>query len=199
MTSATKHYGVTLLLSQAVEELMSAEARKKLRHVDTVYVKGSSVAQRIFTYDARFEGVDFFLFDKSPDQADADAQEYTSAIWGSDQDLKAMRQHVTPTFMQTFRKGLDLYLEGKWTAAVSKLDEADNLMIATVIEEGYIETSALDEYGTELFNRHSTIEEVLRLRQEFGDGVSKCLIQFMEKGNKEPPKTWNGVRTLFTK
>lgn len=45
MMSASKQYGVTLLMSQAVEELMSRAAREKLRHLDTVYVKGSSVRE----------------------------------------------------------------------------------------------------------------------------------------------------------
>ena len=65
MMSATKQYKVTILFSQAIEELMSDQARAKLRHIDTVTVKGSSVQQRIFTYDARHEGVDFFLFNIS--------------------------------------------------------------------------------------------------------------------------------------
>lgn len=74
MMSACKQYGVKVLLSQAVEELMSTTARSKLRHLDTVYVKGSNVAQRIYTYDARHEGVDFFLFERSPDQADIEVR-----------------------------------------------------------------------------------------------------------------------------
>ena len=41
MMSACKQYRLAILLSQAVEELLSKECRSKLRHVDTVYVKGS--------------------------------------------------------------------------------------------------------------------------------------------------------------
>ena len=50
MMSACAQYGVKVLLSQAVEELLSKTARSKLRHLDTVYVKGSNVSQRIYTY-----------------------------------------------------------------------------------------------------------------------------------------------------
>jgi hypothetical protein len=99
MMSACKQYNVTMMLSQAVEELLSKQgecnmdclwkcfltirpsyssaaiastsdlttggiwydwidslARSKLRHLDTVYVKGSIVEQRIYTYDARHQG-----------------------------------------------------------------------------------------------------------------------------------------------
>lgn len=59
MMSACKQYGVTIMLSQAVQELMSEPAKAKLRHVDTVTVKGSSVKQRIYTYDCKAKGVDF--------------------------------------------------------------------------------------------------------------------------------------------
>jgi hypothetical protein len=45
MMSACKQYGVNILLSQAVQELMSETARSKLRHLDTVTVKGSSLYQ----------------------------------------------------------------------------------------------------------------------------------------------------------
>ena len=198
MMSASKQYGVTLLMSQAVEELMSRTARQKLRHLDTVYVKGSSVPQRIFTYDARYEGVDFFLFERPPNHADLDAELYTPAVWDSDQDLKAMRQHVTADFMQTFKDGVEQYLEGKWDLACKTLGEADNIMIRTVLEEGYID---LDNENMEdqLFDENCDDEEVIRVRNSFGDGACRCLIQYMTRRNCEPPSDWHGVRQLMSK
>ena len=198
MMSATKQYGVTILLSQAVEELLSKPARSKLRHLDTVYVKGSSVAQRIFTYDARYEGVDFFLFERSPEQADLEAEAYSHTIWDVDQDLKSMRQHVTDGFMEKFRKGVDQYLEGKWKAAIETLQDADNLMIQTVLEEGYIDFDP-DDYGNQIFDRRTTDDEITRIRNQFGDGACRCLIQYMERRNGVPPSDWHGVRHLMSK
>ncbi|GKY91659.1 hypothetical protein MPSEU_000137800 [Mayamaea pseudoterrestris] len=198
MMSASKQYGVTLLMSQAVEELMSRAARQKLRHLDTVFVKGSSVPQRIFTYDARYEGVNFFLFERPPELADLDAELYSSAIWETDQDLKAMRQHVTADFMHTFKEGVDLYLEGKWESACKILREADNIMIRTVLEEGYID---LDNENMEdqLFDETCDDEEVIRVRNSFGDGACRCLIQYMQRRNRIPPGDWEGVRQLMSK
>jgi class 3 adenylate cyclase len=43
MTSACKQYDLTLMVSQSVQELMSSEAQSKLRHVDTVTVKGKCI------------------------------------------------------------------------------------------------------------------------------------------------------------
>ena len=82
MTSACKQYDVSIMLSQSVQELMSDVAQSKLRHLDTVTVKGSSVKQKIYTYDARSRGVDFFLHGRSEEQADFDADRYTPAIFG---------------------------------------------------------------------------------------------------------------------
>ena len=65
MMSACKQYGVTILLSQAVENILSKHAKARLRHLDTVTVKGSVNIQRIYTYDARYKGVDFFLSNQS--------------------------------------------------------------------------------------------------------------------------------------
>lgn len=196
--SACKQYGVKVLLSQAVEELLSKEARSKMRHLDTVYVKGSNVEQRIYTYDARHEGVDFFLFERSPDQADKESDTYNPSIWENDQDLKSMRQHVTKEFMQTFSAGVDKYLEGKWKEAIRKFQKAENLMFEEVVEQGYVEymNEDLGEYGKITCTSR---EEIDRLKEEFGDGASRCLIQFMQKYDGIPPPDWHGVRHLTSK
>jgi class 3 adenylate cyclase len=197
MMSACKQYGVKVLLSQAVEELLSKAARAKLRHLDTVYVKGSKVDQRIYTYDMRSEGVDFFLFERSPEQADIEAEAYTPGIWDTDQDLKAMRQHVTEDFMDLFRKGVEHYIEGEWKQAVQALQDADNMMLEAVLEEGWIDYN-IDDMG-DIFDRHNPNEEAIRIRNEFGDGACKNLIQYMERRNCEPPPGWHGVRKLMSK
>ena len=198
MMSATKQYGVTILLSQAVEELLSKPARSQLRHLDTVFVKGSRVAQRIFTYDARSEGADFFLYDRPADQADVDAEAYSVNIWETDQDLIAMRQHVSEKFMSLFRKGVDMYLSGEWTTAIELLKEADNNMIESVIEEGFIEAD-VSEYGDRVFDPLSKDEEILAIRNKYGDGACKNLVKYMERRKAKPPPDWEGVRALMSK
>jgi Adenylate and Guanylate cyclase catalytic domain len=198
MMSACKQYGVKVLLSQAVEELLSKTARSKLRHLDTVFVKGSNVAQRIYTYDARHEGVDFFLFERTPDQADIEAEAYNPSIWDNDQDLKSMRQHVTDEFMKKFHQGVEQYLEGQWTFACTSLEAADNMMFEAVLEQGYVDyiTEDYGEYGK---NLKISKNELCRLKNEFGDGACKCLIQYMQRRNLTPPSDWNGVRHLMSK
>ena len=61
MKSACKQYKLTILLSEDVVDLLSGSAKKVLRHVDTVIVKGVSERKRIYTYDARLKGNDSFF------------------------------------------------------------------------------------------------------------------------------------------
>ena len=110
MMSACKQYRLTILLSKAVQELVSKECRKKLRHIDTVYVKGSKMKQQVYTYDARATGVDFFLNSRTEEQATREADRYTPQIWQRDQDLQEIRAHVTRDFSIAYENGLKLYL-----------------------------------------------------------------------------------------
>lgn len=170
MMTACKQYGVSILLSQAVQELMSSTARSKLRHIDTVTVKGSSLKQRIYTYDARHKGVDFFLFSRSDAQADLDAERYSPRTWEVDQDLRAMRQHVTEDFLDEFTKGRDYYLQGNWPKAIKHLERADQIMVESVMDMGYIEEE-LNELQNRIMDGEERAEE--ELRSETGDGPSR--------------------------
>jgi hypothetical protein len=143
-------------------------------------------------------GVDYFLFEKSPEQADLDADAYSPAIWDTDQDLKSMRQHVTDEFMETFHRGVELYIQGNWKEAVEKMKLADDLMFEEVVEQGFVEymNEDLGEYGRVT---KTSREEIERIKEEYGDGASKCLIQYMMKRDCVPPPDWIGVRQLMSK
>jgi len=197
MMSACKQYRLAILLSQAVEELLSKECRSKLRHVDTVYVKGSKDAQRIYTYDARQKGVPFFLNMRTDEQADKEAKNYTPKIWRKDQDLQDMRSHVSQEFITTYNNGLTQYLTGHWENAVVKLKEANEIMITDVVAGGRIEFSALTK--EKLLDCRTDDEDIIHMREEYGDGPCHALISYMENRNCIPPSDWNGVRSLTSK
>jgi hypothetical protein len=198
MMSATKQYGVTVLLSKSVEKLLSKNCRKKLRHLDTVYVKGSKVKQNIFTYDARFQGVDFFLLERTPEQADLESELYTPNIWDQDQDLRAMRQHVCDAFMETYHLAVKQYLGGDWAEAYMNFQAADSIMIEKVLEDGFLEID-LDEMESRIFDRDDMEEDVVRLRNELGDGACRTLMNYIKRRNLTPPSDWDAVRQLFSK
>lgn len=202
MMSASKQYGATILLSKSVEKLLSKPCRTKLRHLDTVYVKGSAIKQAIYTYDARSAGVDFFLLERTPEQADRESESYTPAIWDQDSDLLAMRRHATDEFMETYHNAVKQYLEGNWADAYKLFESADDIMIETVLEEGYIEIAdddLLDVLEKRILDKTDTGEDVVKLRQQFGDGACRTLMNYIERRNFEAPDDWKGVRKLFSK
>jgi Adenylate and Guanylate cyclase catalytic domain len=198
MMSASKQYGVTILLSKAVEELLSRTCRKKLRHLDTVFVKGSKVKQEIFTYDARYQGVDFFLLERTPEQADLDAESYAPNIWEHDSDLLAMRQHISDAFVETYHLGVKQYLAGKWQDAYKTLERADDIMMETVLADGYLEYD-VEALEGRILNRRDQSEDIVRIRHRIGDGACRILMTFMERRNFNPPEDWDGVRQLSSK
>ena len=198
MMSATKQYGVTILLSKAVQELLSPTCRNKLRHLDTVYVKGSNVKQQIFTFDARHRGVDFFLLERTAEQADYDAESYSPDVWDVDRDLLAMRQHVSNKFIEVFDLGVQKYLAGKWKEAHSTLQRANHIMMETVLEDGYLEYD-LEELEGRIFDEKDQSEDIVRVRHELGDGASRVLMAYMERRQLKAPDDWDAVRKLSSK
>lgn len=198
MMSATKQYGVTILVSKAVQKLLSKNCRKKLRHIDTVYVKGSHVKQDIFTYDARFEGVDFFLLERTPEQADMESEAYSPSIWDQDQDLRAMRQHVSVDFMETYHLAIKQYLDGNWQEAYKNFHKADSDMINRVLEDGYLEIDT-DDLDDRIFDLKDQSEDIVRVRQQLGDGACRALMNFIDRRNHTAPADWDAVRQLYSK
>lgn len=187
MMSACKHYGVTIMLSEAVQELMSNVAKSKLRSLDRVTVKGSTWVQKIYTYDARYKGADFFLFHQSEDMADLDAERYNENIWNDDQDLKAMQHHITEDFTKCFTEGMKLYLDGDWPGAIKKLTQANDHMIDAAFDEGY------------LHDETDLPPDREELSREVSDGPTVYLINFMKSQGGVAPPNWNGWHPLLSK
>jgi len=199
MMSACKQYGLTILMSQSVEELLSEPAREKLRHIDTVFVKGSTAKQRIFTYDSRYKGLNFFLYEKSPELEDFDSSNYTPDIWNTDQDLLNMRKHINPEFEELYATGRDMYLIGSnWPRAIEILKEANRIMLENVVEEGMYESED-SSWVEQMLDSSIQNSQILRLRQSLGDGPCQSLISFMEKEGGVAPVNWKRVRHLTSK
>jgi hypothetical protein len=165
-------------------------------HLNNFSVSGSSLKQRIYTYDAKARGVDFFLYSRSDEEADFNADRYSPNIWTNDPDLVAMRQHVTDEFLQVFKEGLKAYIAGNWTTAIEKLEQANDIMFQTAVDEGYLEDvfDALDvRSGIDV---RGAREE---LKLENGDGPSMYLLNFMKSHGGVAPKKWDGWHPLVRK
>lgn len=197
MMSACKQYKVSILISQAMEEMLTRSAKKVMRHIDTVYAKGSSKKQRIYTLDVRHQGADLFLHKRSETEANKEADNYSHKIWLKDQDLRDMRSHVTPEFEESFKEGLKNYLNGNFGEALKYLKMANEIMIETVVSDGRL--AYVNAIGDKLLDSSSNDKEVIHLRKEIGDGPSQTLIAFIEKYDGVAPSGWKGVRQLVNK
>ncbi|KAL3801831.1 hypothetical protein HJC23_001227 [Cyclotella cryptica] len=202
MMSATKQYGVFLLLSQKVQGLLSVNAQNTLRHIDTVTVKGSTVQQKIFTYDMKVRN-DFFLYSKTESQSDLDSERYSPLIWDNDQDLCVMRSHVSEEFLDAFNQGRDEYLSGRWKNAIELLKLADKLMFEEEVDEGYT-YSSINENLRSLTNvlapeRRLSDSDECNQRLAMGDGPCQRLIAYMNEFGGEAPSNWAGYRPLTSK
>jgi len=177
---ACKQFGVNNICSENFQKLLSNKAKEKFRHIDTCTVKGSVKIQRLFTYDARHMGVDFFSLYRCP------KVEYNQDIWDNDKDLKAMRKHITPEFEARFNEGRNLYLSCKWNEATRVLREANELMIRWSDDSGAM-TKEIEAINRCFSDKSKWNEEIKALRIECGDGPSKRLIDYMASKNGKPP------------
>ena len=188
MMSACKHYGVNILVSEAVQELMSEPAKNKMRNLDRVTVKGSSQVQNVYTYDTRSRGADFFLHNVTDAQAEDQARSYEPSIWDNDADLKAMRHHVTEDFDLEFMAGMKYYYDGDWPAAIEKFESANEIMVTAAMEEGYLHDEMDDSPDRKELYRHETY-----------DRPSRYLINFMKSKGSKAPEDWDGWHPLLSK
>eukprot|EP00979_Chaetoceros_neogracilis_P007617 scaffold1610_cov252-Chaetoceros_neogracile.AAC.1 len=120
-------------------------------------ILGSKKKQQIYTFDARHQGVDFFLNKRSNVNADKEADSYTPDIWNKDQDLREMRSHITKDFEKKYAAGLEQYLKGNFRDSVKLLKEADEIMIENVVYDGRLE--GVNAVGDKLLDSNSNDEE----------------------------------------
>jgi len=101
LESATKMYGVTILMSEFFASRLSPQMKLGLRRVDVVCLKGSSVPMAVYTCD-RSNGLYCT----------------TAAI------EKYSAESVVATFQATFEAGMDAFVEGRWDEAKTQFEHA---------------------------------------------------------------------------
>mmetsp|Transcript_1690 Transcript_1690/g.3582 ORF Transcript_1690/g.3582 Transcript_1690/m.3582 type:complete len:112 (-) Transcript_1690:224-559(-) len=111
-----------------------------------------------------------------------------------------MRRHVTTEFEEKFSIGRDLYLAGNWNKAVKALQEADEQMTQDAIDNDNLDDGFdMIELESSLAANNTNI--IKRLLNEYGDGPSKCLIDYIKELNYVAPATFKneGCRALTSK
>lgn len=170
LETSSKQYGVPLLASQSVFELMSTEVQAKCRRLDVVTVKGSEFPIGIYTYDA-LQSQKFYnkktMPEGMPPPKFMRVSDEMAEIFEHDYDLLTLRKHITSDFLAIFNSGIESYLSGDWTTGRELLEKANALMAQVPTMKG--------------------------------DGPCLTLLRYMESHGWQAPSSWKGFRPLTSK
>lgn len=185
---ATKQFGVHILISGMVYDLISKEIQALMREVDCVELKGSKLAMHLWTYDMDLsileQHTDPKLDDNKQKKYDMIKKErmseyqkeikyfhqqfYEGKISGktmflSKKSVIDVHRKFTKSFYDKWNKGFDLYISGKW------------------------------EESKPYF------EETLDMIDGYHDKPSEVILGFLKEANYKAPSYWKGVRHLTNK
>jgi len=107
-----------------------------------------------------------------------------------------MRQHVTEEFLQEFNQRLKAYLAGDWKLAIRHLERANEIMVETALEEGYLEEAF---YSLQLRACEDSLAAEEELKLHNGDGPSILILIFTRQHEGIAPKSWDGWHPLTRK
>mmetsp|Transcript_16939 Transcript_16939/g.39621 ORF Transcript_16939/g.39621 Transcript_16939/m.39621 type:complete len:875 (+) Transcript_16939:288-2912(+) len=162
LETASRQYGVPLLMSEIFFRCLSTKAKEQCRKLDRVSVKGSVQSIDIYTFDA-YQDQQLPVRRATKDE-EVKSNEYDpdyegeDDIFNTDQDLIALKRHFTPELSELHTKGVGSYLRGNWQEANKYLQAVDDKLRET-------------GYG--------------------GDGPSQTLIRYMGKRNFTPDEGWD--------
>lgn len=177
LEAATKQYGVPLLISGQIVDLLSESTRDHVRRIDRVTVKGSKQPLDMYTCDCDISTLEEEKLVINPDKKEArvlamiEREKLKSQAWKEeynvsdlfidDDDLSKMRSTALPEFYSNFERGMQYYTEGLWDRA------------------------------------RDTFNKGLEMKSE--DGPTMTLLTFMEEHNFTAPPGWAGFRELTEK
>lgn len=171
LESATRLYDVSILASDDFIDRLDDEIKSFFRHIDTVVLKGTTDAVRLYTFDIVLYGLgpSAHKFTKAVVQAQKEkireAFEFNyfnvHELFTQSEKLAKMRSGFGPEFFRAHKEAMVHYIEGRWLEA------------------------------KDVFYR------CLRLVPM--DGPSLTVLHFMEKWGFQHPEGWDGVRVLASK
>jgi len=143
----TRVYGVTILFSGEFYELLGDDAKKCSRKVDEVLLKGTNHPVSLYTYDCNFNDLGVKLKairlkgDDHEEEKVVDRRisligpapiighnreliEVEKSAFRTDLELRALQWELPPQFLPLCRKGVSVYLAGKWKEAKILMEAA---------------------------------------------------------------------------
>lgn len=190
LEAATKQYGVSLLISEKVKELVREPLKGMMRALDNVMIKGSAQSLQICTVDyaipdsfyvTQYTAEDKSGIEKKRDriklkkernllrsQIESAELDIRSLLLGDD-DIIQMRIHYTNEFHREWNTAINNYFRGDWLKAKEGLNKTLNMA------------------------KRNALTKVEQIPE---DGPSRTILNFMAKTNYEKPQDWIGVRDL---
>lgn len=177
LEAATKQYGVSILISGDLYDLLSKELQEICRMIDIVTVKGSKKPIKLYTVDVNLNlrpsnkeqpninlSENRKIFEEKKQKFYAKVKE-TGSIGNLIMDKNCFKELLNlnrpSSFKKIFASALDNYINGDW------------------------------EKGKKYINR--------ALELDPSDGPSKVIFGFLNKHNFKPPPDWKGFRELNSK
>ena len=185
---ATKQFGVYVLISGMVYDLLSTEIQILMREIDCVELKGSKLAMHLWTYDMDLSCLEVKhfkpmkeenkkIYDKVVKERMTDYRKkinkfhedfYNGKIIGKDcflYDTNVIKVHqkFTEKFYQHWNTGYSLYIDGKWKEAAPYF------------------------------------ESTLVMLPDYHDKPSEVILSFLKAADYKKPSYWKGVRHLTSK
>lgn len=171
LESASSQYGVDILISNVVYELLSHSMQCCLRKIDVVSVKGSRKRIELFTIDLNKGELKPNIKKKVKYNHLAKKEEIKAII--KDKKLLSSVYLQKPSFRNLlnsdkgqdfndiFEESVELYLKGDWISSIEMLEKCNSI--------------------------------------DPGDSPTQNLIKFLKELNCRPPINWNGIRDLTSK
>ena len=149
LEAATKQFGVPLLVSGNLRRIWTPRTQANMRTIDIVTVKGSNEPIELATWDVEQSLIKVEIPKKQRNrrqdrkmkkvrgriernrykQAAMSNQIQVSEKFELDEDIKLMRSPYTKEFIDTFKKGFDLYIKGKWAESAEILKNIEGVLI----------------------------------------------------------------------
>mmetsp|Transcript_11544 Transcript_11544/g.10213 ORF Transcript_11544/g.10213 Transcript_11544/m.10213 type:complete len:438 (-) Transcript_11544:40-1353(-) len=149
LDAATKQFGVHLLVSGSLKRICTPRTQANMRIIDIVTVKGSiepiemvtcdvdetlikveiPKRQRNKRQDKKMKKVRGRIERNRYKQAVMSNQIQVSEKFELDEDIKLMRSPYSKDFNETFKKGFELYIQGKWKKSAEVLNGIQGKLI----------------------------------------------------------------------
>lgn len=174
LEGATKAYGVPILLSGELYDLLSLELKHHARLVDVICKKGSEEVERIYTTNVSDKFLKFPKSDNLVQEHDQTKRIYSfkkilkvsllkgnpvgPSLFEYDKDIPIITSYFSDDFSKLYNMAMKAYVDGDWVSA------------------------------QDYFNKAKEIDP--------DDGPSKKTFDFMRQNNFTPPKDWKGYRIV---